>query len=114
MPIYEYRCEACGQQTEALQRLADPPLSECPHCGGPLRKMISAPAFQFKGTGWYVTDYARKGSSGDPGGAASGDKGGDKAADKGAGKAAGKAGDKAAKGGDKPVKSAGSSGSAKE
>ena len=64
MPIYEYVCEKCGQSMEAIQRLADAPLEECPKCGGKLRKKVSAPAFQFKGTGWYVTDYARKGESG--------------------------------------------------
>jgi len=61
MPIYEYVCEACGRLTEALQRVSDPPLATCPHCGGALRKRVSAPAFQFKGSGWYVTDYAQKG-----------------------------------------------------
>jgi len=60
MPIYEYQCRQCGERSEALQRLADPPLSECEECGGELKKLISAPAFQFKGTGWYVTDYAKK------------------------------------------------------
>ena len=66
MPLYEYACEACGRRNEALQRLSDPPLTVCPHCGGKLKKLVSAPAFQFKGSGWYVTDYARKsgGSSG--------------------------------------------------
>ncbi len=66
MPLYEYACEACGRRTEALQRHSDPPLSVCPHCGGKLKKLVSAPAFQFKGSGWYVTDYARK--SGDSSG----------------------------------------------
>jgi putative FmdB family regulatory protein len=61
MPIYEYVCERCGAKTEAIQRVSDPPLTECAKCGGPLRKKVSAPAFQFKGSGWYVTDYARKG-----------------------------------------------------
>ena len=60
MPIYEYECRRCGKRTETMQRMSDPPLSECAECGGELRKLISAPAFQFKGTGWYVTDYARK------------------------------------------------------
>jgi putative FmdB family regulatory protein len=60
MPIYEYQCQECEQRTEAIQRLDDPPLEQCPHCGGALRKLMSAPAFQFKGTGWYVTDYADK------------------------------------------------------
>ncbi|MDX1642873.1 MAG: FmdB family zinc ribbon protein [Thermoanaerobaculia bacterium] len=64
MPIYEYRCESCGERTEAIQSFDDPPLAVCPHCGGPLKKLMSAPAFQFKGTGWYVTDYAGKGRKG--------------------------------------------------
>jgi putative FmdB family regulatory protein len=61
MPLYEYECESCGQRTEALQRVDAPPLAECPHCAGRLRKLPSAPAFHLKGSGWYVTDYARKG-----------------------------------------------------
>jgi putative FmdB family regulatory protein len=61
MPIYEYVCESCGSTSEAIQRLGDPPLTECAKCGGALRKKVSAPAFQFKGSGWYITDYARKG-----------------------------------------------------
>jgi len=69
MPIYEYQCQECGQRTEELQRLDDPPLETCRECGGPMRKLISAPAFQFKGSGWYVTDYARKGGGGDKEGA---------------------------------------------
>ena len=69
MPIYEYQCDDCGKRVEAIQRLSDEPLTECGECGGSLRRLISAPAVQFKGTGWYVTDYAgRKGS--DDGGAA--------------------------------------------
>ena len=60
MPIYEFECTECGKRTERLQRLDDPPLAECPSCGGPVQKAVSAPAFQFKGSGWYVTDYARK------------------------------------------------------
>lgn len=60
MPIYEYQCESCDKLTEAIQRLDEPVLTICPHCGGPLRKLMSAPSFQFKGTGWYVTDYASK------------------------------------------------------
>jgi putative FmdB family regulatory protein len=66
MPIYEYRCEACGEITEVIQRFADAPLAICPRCGGALKKMVSAPAFQFKGTGWYVTDYARSGGGQKP------------------------------------------------
>lgn len=60
MPIYEYRCETCEKLTEAIQKLDEPPLALCPHCGGRLNKLMSAPSFQFKGTGWYVTDYAGK------------------------------------------------------
>jgi putative FmdB family regulatory protein len=63
MPLYEYACQSCGRRTEALQRVSDAPLSVCPHCGGELKKLVSAPAFQFKGSGWYVTDYARKSGS---------------------------------------------------
>ena len=61
MPVYEYRCTSCGERTEAQQHVGDPPLSKCPRCGGALEKVISAPALRFKGSGWYVTDYARRG-----------------------------------------------------
>lgn len=60
MPLYEYECEQCGQRTEIIQRFDDPPLASCPECGGSVRRLLSAPAVQFKGTGWYVTDYASK------------------------------------------------------
>lgn len=63
MPIYEYECESCGRRTEAIQRFDDPPLTTCEACQGDLKKLVSAPSFQFKGTGWYVTDYAEKGKS---------------------------------------------------
>ena len=63
MPIYEYVCERCGECIEAIQRREDPPPEKCLKCGGPLRKKVSAPAFQFKGSGWYVTDYAGKSSA---------------------------------------------------
>jgi putative FmdB family regulatory protein len=59
MPIYEYVCGKCGKKTEVIQRVGEAPLRVCPHCGGRLKKAISAPAIQFKGSGWYVTDYAR-------------------------------------------------------
>lgn len=63
MPLYEYECSDCGHRTEVIQRVSDPPLAECPECGGAVRRLLSAPAVQFKGSGWYVTDYAgRKGS----------------------------------------------------
>jgi putative FmdB family regulatory protein len=62
MPIYEYECAKCGKTFEVLQRMADKPLKKHEGCGGQLTKLISAAGFQFKGTGWYVTDYARKDS----------------------------------------------------
>ena len=72
MPLYEYKCLGCGYVSEAIQRMSDPPLSTCDRCGGELKKLLSAPAFQFKGTGWYVTDYAGKGGKG-KGGSDAGD-----------------------------------------
>ncbi len=68
MPIYEYRCSACDQVFEALQRVSDAALDTCRRCGGPARRIISAPAIQFVGSGWYVTDYARKKKKGDASG----------------------------------------------
>ncbi len=67
MPLYEYECTACGHRFETIQKFSDPPLETCPKCGGTVRKLQSAPAFQFKGSGWYVTDYARKGQGPDRG-----------------------------------------------
>lgn len=64
MPLYEYRCEKCGALLEKIRKLSDPPLSKCRKCGGRLERLLSAPAIQFKGSGWYVTDYARKSSAG--------------------------------------------------
>ncbi len=63
MPIYEYQCTKCKARTEEIQKVHDPPLKKCPKCGGLLKRMLSAPAFQFKGAGFYITDYARKASS---------------------------------------------------
>ena len=64
MPLYEYQCDDCGERFERIRKFSDPPLDEpCPKCGGPIRKLISSPAIQFKGKGWYVTDYAKSGSS---------------------------------------------------
>ncbi|HEX2344709.1 MAG TPA: zinc ribbon domain-containing protein [Vicinamibacterales bacterium] len=61
MPLYEYQCEACAQRFEVIQKFSDPPATVCRVCGsGPVRKLLSSPAIQFKGSGWYVTDYARK------------------------------------------------------
>lgn len=62
MPIYEYRCDACGHEMDALQKLSDPPLTDCPACGSPsLKKLISAAGFRLKGGGWYETDFKQGG-----------------------------------------------------
>lgn len=65
MPLYEYRCQSCGAVFEVIQKFSDTPLSQHEGCGGSVEKMISASAFQFKGTGWYVTDYGRKNGKSD-------------------------------------------------
>jgi len=68
VPLYEYKCLKCGRKTEKIENVAGPHLKKCPHCGGKVEALISAPAIQFKGSGWYVTDYAgKKPSSGDSG-----------------------------------------------
>ncbi|HEV2470099.1 MAG TPA: zinc ribbon domain-containing protein [Candidatus Sulfotelmatobacter sp.] len=72
MPLYEYQCKKCGHRFEKIQKFSDKPVKKCPDCGGPVEQTISAPAVQFKGSGWYVTDYAKKGSSA---GSSSGDSG---------------------------------------
>jgi putative FmdB family regulatory protein len=64
MPIYEYHCQKCGT-FEATQRITDKPLAKCPTCKGKVKKLISNTSFQLKGTGWYITDYARKGQNGE-------------------------------------------------
>ena len=75
MPLYEYVCGSCKKKTEVIQRVNEAPLKVCPHCGGKLKKAISAPAIQFKGSGFYITDYARGSSSGgDSGGKSSAEK----------------------------------------
>jgi len=60
VPLYEYKCLKCGRKTEKIEPVAGPHLKKCPHCGGKVEALISAPAIQFKGSGWYVTDYAGK------------------------------------------------------
>jgi putative FmdB family regulatory protein len=63
MPLYEYECDACGQRFEKIRKFSDPPLEVCAKCGkGPVHKLLSSPAIQFKGSGWYITDYAKKSS----------------------------------------------------
>jgi len=71
VPLYEYQCEKCGHRFESIRKVSDPPPDGCPQCGGAVHKLQSAPAFQFKGSGWYITDYARK----DQGGTAKGEGG---------------------------------------
>ena len=95
MPLYEYQCDACSNRFERIQKFSDPPVETCPSCGGKVRKLLSSPAIQFKGSGWYITDYAKKSStdsgknnssssnSGDSGSSSSSDKGADKGSDKG-------------------------------
>jgi len=63
MPLYEYQCQECRKTTEVLQKAKDKPLEKCPKCGGPVVKLISSSAIQFKGNGWYITDYAKKNSA---------------------------------------------------
>ena len=62
MPLYEYRCSKCDKKIEVIRKFSDPPLTEHEGCGGALEQLLSAPAFQLKGTGWYVTDYAKAGA----------------------------------------------------
>jgi putative FmdB family regulatory protein len=65
MPLYEYECGACGERFELIRKFSDPPVETCTVCGkGPVQRLFSSPAIQFKGTGWYITDYSQKGKSG--------------------------------------------------
>jgi putative FmdB family regulatory protein len=75
MPLYEYQCQKCRHRFEKIQKFSDKPIKKCPECGGRVEQVINAPAVQFKGSGWYVTDYAKSGAS-------SGDGGKDKDKDK--------------------------------
>jgi putative FmdB family regulatory protein len=63
MPLYEYQCDACAHRFEVIQKFSDAPIDVCPKCGGVVKKLLSSPAIQFKGTGWYITDYARSGKT---------------------------------------------------
>jgi putative FmdB family regulatory protein len=65
LPLYEYRCLKCDRHTDKIENLNGPHLKKCPHCGGKVESVITAPAIQFKGSGWYVNDYGRKTSGGD-------------------------------------------------
>ncbi|MGE0448437.1 MAG: FmdB family zinc ribbon protein [Vicinamibacterales bacterium] len=64
MPLYEYQCDSCGHRFEVIRKFSDPPVETCPKCGSPVRKLVASPAFQFKGSGWYITDYAKKDGGG--------------------------------------------------
>jgi len=68
MPLYEYECEQCGDIFEVMQKFSDEPLVTHEKCGGPVHKRLSAPALQFKGSGWYITDYAKSGKGAGNGG----------------------------------------------
>ena len=92
MPLYEYKCVKCGHRFEKIESLSASEIKKCPECGGRAERQLGAPAIQFKGSGWYVTDYAGKGSA-----ASSKESSGDGAA--------GKSGDKGEKSGDKGEKS---------
>jgi putative FmdB family regulatory protein len=65
LPLYEYRCLKCDRHTDKIENLNGPHLKKCPHCGGKVESVLTAPAIQFKGSGWYVTDYGRKTTGGD-------------------------------------------------
>lgn len=81
MPLYEYQCDDCGHRFELIRKFSDDPVRNCPSCAGSVRKLLSSPAIQFKGTGWYVTDYARKSDSSDAQPASGEGKSGSDAAD---------------------------------
>lgn len=74
MPLYEYECDSCGRRFERIQKFSDPPIAECPTCGGSVRKLLSSPAIQFKGSGFYITDYPKSGSGADSGSKTASDK----------------------------------------
>jgi putative FmdB family regulatory protein len=76
MPLYEYQCKKCHHRFERIQKFSDPHVKKCPDCGGPVEQVVSAPAVQFKGSGWYVTDYAKKSSRGSATSSSNGESGG--------------------------------------
>lgn len=86
MPLYEYECEACGQRFELIRKYSDPPVDVCALCGkGPVSRLFSSPAIQFKGSGWYITDYAQKGKGEKTEASSDGSKTADAKADAGSG-----------------------------
>ena len=115
MPLYEYECRKCQQRFERLQNHSDPPVKKCPSCGaGGVRKLVSSPAVHFKGSGWYITDYARKGTKPDAGdgdrGSGDGDAGKKATGDSSSGK---KSPEKPSGSGGEPGKKGGSKGDAR-
>jgi putative FmdB family regulatory protein len=74
LPLYEYRCLKCDRHTDKIENVNGPHLKKCPHCGGKVESVITAPAIQFKGSGWYVTDYGKQTSGGDAGKSEKGEK----------------------------------------
>jgi putative FmdB family regulatory protein len=88
MPLYEYECNDCEHRFERIQKFSDPLVSTCPVCSGEVRKLLSSPAIRFKGTGWYVTDYAKKSSGAQPSDAAGETKDGDRKGANGTGSGA--------------------------
>ena len=74
MPLYEYRCLKCDRHTDKIEKMNGPHLKKCPHCGGKVEPVITAPAIQFKGSGWYVNDYGKKTAGGDSDKSEKGDK----------------------------------------
>src|SRR4051794_34155826 len=82
MPLYEYECKKCHHRFERIQKFSDPHVKKCPKCGGAIEQVISAPAAQFKGSGWYVTDYAKKSSTGSATSSSNGDSSSSKDKDK--------------------------------
>jgi putative FmdB family regulatory protein len=113
MPLYEYQCKKCKHRFEKIQTYSDKPIKKCPECGGAVEKLLSAPAIQFKGSGWYVNDYAKKsGSASDGEGSSAKTPAESKAEDKSAAKSDGDGGKSAKE--SKPKSEASSSGKKKK
>lgn len=89
VPLYEYQCKKCKHRFEKIQKFSDPEVKKCPECGSAVERLLSAPAVQFKGSGWYVTDYARKGSGSSESGSADGGKDGSSSDETSSAKASG-------------------------
>jgi putative FmdB family regulatory protein len=103
MPLYEYECDACAHRFEKIQKFSDPLVDVCPKCAGHVRKLLSSPAIQFKGSGWYITDYAKKSGNVEPSSSSSSN------SSKGDSSTKSEGGDKKSDNSDKPSKSSESS-----